>query len=185
MSRPEYRVGSGRPTYGALGMESNIEIDSEGVRVTDDGDVERIRLGRLGSGNYGLRVKNGADVTVIDGTSDMFRIAAAGTLSKSVVNGDIQEVANVTLSALGALAAPPAHVSHIWLNNIVSDDRRPGMFIAINGVADGALTPPMGAYVASYLDGADIPNVRLVVTNANSGPLTVKARYYLLQQEAI
>jgi hypothetical protein len=180
-----HRMGGQRLAYGQLGGQSRTFIETGGIRVEDGNEVERVALGKLGSGSYGLRVNNPSGTVIIDGTSDMFRISASGTLSKAVVNGDNSVVANVALPGLGALSAPLAHVSHIWLNNIVSDDRRPGMFIAINGVAGGALTPPMGAYLASYLDGSDHANVRLVVTDANSGPLTVKGRYYLLEQVAI
>jgi hypothetical protein len=40
-------------------MESNIDVDSDGLHVADDEEVERVHLGQISSGRYGLRVSDG------------------------------------------------------------------------------------------------------------------------------
>ncbi|HEX8977907.1 MAG TPA: hypothetical protein VF781_15485 [Solirubrobacteraceae bacterium] len=70
-------------------MATSAQLASAGVYVTDDVGVEvtdgtnvRVQLGILPSGTYGLRVIS-ADGTsvIIDGTSDIWKVGATGTLS--------------------------------------------------------------------------------------------------------
>lgn len=75
-------LGSGQLVSGNLGGASNTYVTSDGVAVTD-GSVVRARLGLLSSGEYGLEVINGDSTVILDGTSNMFKIAASGTQSSA------------------------------------------------------------------------------------------------------
>jgi hypothetical protein len=96
------RVGGNRLAYGQLGGKSRIFVEEGGIRVEDGASVERVALGRLSSSTYGLRVTNPAGSVIIDGTSDMFRIAATGTMQNTTADGVLNDLVNTTLGGLGA-----------------------------------------------------------------------------------
>ena len=75
----------------------NVKIDSTGVTIT----------------NGKLTVSNAGAVVIIDGTSNMFKIAASGTLNVTASAGTWNN-GTVTLTALGALSSAPAHQSFIY-----------------------------------------------------------------------
>ena len=85
---------------GILGTGTNTTIDDNGLAVSLSG-IERVRVGALGGGDYGLKVVNAGSTVIIDGTSNMFKIAASGTLSLTGCDGTSSQCStttNVTLS---------------------------------------------------------------------------------------
>ena len=102
---------------GRLGTGTNTTIDDSGLKVTD-GSVERVRVGALGGGDYGLKVTNSGSTVVIDGTSNMFKIVATGTVSITgcAAAADTScDVTGTTDLATG-LTTVPAHVGFLeWV----------------------------------------------------------------------
>jgi hypothetical protein len=182
---------------GVLGTGTTTTIDNNGLAVKTGG-VERVRVGAIGGGDYGLKVTNAGSTTIIDGTSDHFRISASGTLSATALAED-SDGNSVTLSGLGALAATPAHMSFIGPSAAATSVRRgdlmwTGIYTqtlyvaaasggsptvraqAVNGLAN--------AYLA--LDGSNFATVNLDIYNYGSASSnTSYARYYVLAQSAI
>jgi len=70
----------------------------------------RVQLGKLPSGDYGLRVVGPDGTTVIiDGTSDMFRIAATGTLTTESFTGPGSSGFVTVDISTGFIYAPSSH----------------------------------------------------------------------------
>jgi hypothetical protein len=106
-------VGSEQLVAGNLGGESNVYVASEGVQVTDTDDRIRVYLGKLPSGGYGLQVVNGADVTIIDGTSDIFSIVASGTTNSVSFSNPANPGSTVTVTVATGFTFQPVH--HVWV----------------------------------------------------------------------
>ena len=111
-------LGTGQLVSGQLGGASNTYVTSDGVSVTDGANV-RVELGATGA-DYGLRVTSSDGATVIiDGTSNMFKIAATGTQSLTGVNGSGagggSALTSVTLST--GLAYCPAALMYFNFNS--------------------------------------------------------------------
>src|ERR1035437_3720687 len=100
----------------ALTATAGGQLTNNGVEVAD-GTYTRATLGNLGS-SYGLRVisSNGSTV-IIDGSSDIFKIAASGTLTTSSFTGPGFQTANDTLST--GLTFMPSHLSFTNFNSTV------------------------------------------------------------------
>lgn len=96
--------------YGDLGVNSRTFVTSDGMQVTDGASTVRVFLGDISGGagtDYGLKVISSDGTTVIiDGTSDMFRIAATGTLTISSGPAAGVTVAANTLLATGLTYSP-------------------------------------------------------------------------------
>lgn len=160
--------------------------NASALQISDSAGVIRVTLGSLGNGDYGLKVISTDGTTVIiDGTSDVFKIAATGTLSKAVVNLDNSVTSSAALSGLGTYTTTPAHLAHTSLDNVNTGHRRAAAFVAINGIAGGAISSSIGWYFATFLDGSSFANVILVVTDANAGNQTVWVKYYILEEAAL
>jgi hypothetical protein len=65
----------------------------------------RVQMGKLPNGDYGLRVVGPDSTTIIDGTSDMFRIIADGSLASATGPNNGSVTQEVTL-ATGLTYAP-------------------------------------------------------------------------------
>lgn len=95
----------GRLPAGVELGRAETNISAAGMRVRFN-TIDRVTLGDLGSGDFGLKVvaEDGATV-IVDGKSNMFKIAASGTLSSSTGPNN----SSVTLSttyATGLTSAP-------------------------------------------------------------------------------
>lgn len=186
-------AGPFRPT------EQAVQITDRGLEV-GDGTNSRVQLGDISAAkdksSYGLKVVSSDGSTVIiDGTSDMFKISASGTLSKATNTGDNSVIAETTLAGLGALAAPPAHVSYLGLSNVGTNSGRGtlGTYIALNAIGwvagssggsptNPAVTPTIIGEMHTYLNGSSNVVLQLRATNANAGAQTVYCTYYVLQE---
>lgn len=96
---------------GMVGEGTQTTIDDNGLAVTSGG-VERVRVGAIGGGDYGLKVVNAGATVIIDGTSNMFKIAATGTLTPPDISaGPAETSTNVTLST--GLTSTPAYLGFL------------------------------------------------------------------------
>lgn len=168
------RDGSGR-----------VANDEFGVIVEDPASAERVRLGKLSTDNYGLRVTNPSGTVIVDGSSDMFRIAASGTQTCDWPTGMGSNGENTTLTGLGTFVTPPVVLHALTFNDAASSSfRTPGMYIGY--VA--ALAEVVGvAFGASSLNGSD--QLVISTSTAQSGTTfdgqTAAQRYHVLEQAAI
>lgn len=167
---------------------------AQALVISDSLGNARVILGKLPSGDYGLKVI-GADgsTVIIDGTSDMFKIVATGTLSKATNTGDNSVISETTLAGLGTLAAPPAHIAYLGLSNVGTNSGRGtlGSYIALNAIGwvagssggsptNPAVTPTIIGELHTYLNGSSNAVLQLRVTNANAGAQTMYCTYYVL-----
>lgn len=97
---------------GTAGLIASPKI-GRGIKVADSLGVDRVTLGQISipteanpTGDYGLKVvsSDGA-TTIIDGTSNMFKIAATGTLNWPAAGAGAQTT-NTTDVATGFTYAP-------------------------------------------------------------------------------
>lgn len=188
--------------YGQLGGASRVHVSGDGINVTDEAGELRVRLGRIvefqegvSDNDYGLVVRNPAGTVIIDGTSDMFKIAAAGTVSRASNPGDLQVTTEVTLTGLGTLASTPAHHSFIS-TSVAADSVRSNGYAqadALEWVATTSGGSPTArrvvasvvARVATRLNGSAQAVVELRVSNADAGALTWVGKFYVLQEVAV
>jgi len=193
--------GQGQLTYGALGGASNAYVNGTGLHVTD-GNVERVRVGDVstaGDGSaFGLQIfdPGGPNGTVIiDGTSDMFRISATGTLSLTQAT-DSSGSTTVSLPGLGAQSTTPAGLHDVSAGN-ASTANRDG-FHYFEFANDVFVAPSSGASptqraaainwhanVYTDLDGSNFARVTLAINNMTGVSKTAYYRWYVLAQTAI
>ena len=164
---------------GVLNSTGYVEIDSTGVAIT----------------NGALSVTNPGGTVIIDGSSDMFRIVATGTLSHTQAAGSDGST-TVTLSALGAQTVPLAFVAYVAESNSLT-----GVWWDLGHLVNWSTTfvaPTSGgspvqqartanwvAWVSAGLTSANAyPIVRLSLSNSTTTSKTAYARYYLLAQAA-
>jgi hypothetical protein len=91
-----------------------LELGSQRLRV-NDGSVDRVLVGAIGGGDFGLKVvKTGAvgGDTIIDGTSGIFKLIYSNTLTVSCTAG-ATNYATAELSSLGAQTSVLAYHGHI------------------------------------------------------------------------
>ena len=157
----------------------------------------RVQMGKLPSGDYGLRVlSNDGTTVIIDGTSEMFRIVADGTLETTATAGSVADNA-VTLTALGAQSVQLATLGFVGDSGSSGGVRSGGSFFAVNAGAYGASTSggattqrimPLIYLAILYgnLDGDTLHVVTLSVFNyGNVSSTTNFARYFVLAQAAL
>ena len=181
---------------GILGTGTNTTVDDNGLAVTLDA-VERVRVGALGGGDYGLKVISADGTTVIiDGTSNMFKIAATGTHSIAVL-ANSEGTDTVTLTALGALPTTPAHLSFISNGNTTGANQHQGVFFASDGTsyagaASGNETTTVRfttflqvAEAFTDLDGSSQVRHSLAAWNDTGATVTFYTRYYILKEAAL
>ena len=104
------------PAGVALGI-SQTTVTSAGVKVATGG-VDRVVLGDIGGSDYGLKVTNSGSTVIIDGSSNVFKIVATGTVSITgcAAAADTScDVTGTTDLATG-LTTVPAHVGFLeWV----------------------------------------------------------------------
>lgn len=187
-------------------MATPAQIASPGVYVTDDiglevtdGSNPRVQIGLLPGGTYGLRVIAADGTTVIiDGTSDMFRIAATGSASTSQTGAGISTTV-VSVSGTGLSGTDsPAFLAYITEGTSPSSNsnREVGRQLVLGVVfaaptSGGATTTRVeairysGGVVSSAAGG--LPTIA-VYADQGEGGATVAAftmRWYLLRQVGI
>jgi hypothetical protein len=184
------------------GLISSPWVGTAGITVADQAGVTRVQLGQIGSSfgqNYGLKVVSSDGSTVIiDGTSDMFRIAATGTVGLNLPANTPDTPTDTTLPGLGTFSTPPALMSantsdttSLLANRFMGQNRLPSLgFVA--GTSGGAVniqanvSPGQAQNASIRLNGSN----QVVVTYwaINAGPTGLPntgMRYWVLAQVAI
>lgn len=182
--------------YGQLGAESRTYVLRDGIHVGDTAGNDRVHLGQLPSGDYGLEVTNPGGTVIIDGTSNMFKIQATGTFSHTVADNTDLATTTVTLSGLGALPTTPAHLGYIAGANTVG--AKQANAYAQNDASDFVANTSGGATnqarvmativmrLATYLNGSNEAVVESRMSTAGVGASTTWfARYYVLKEAAL
>lgn len=165
------------------GLISSPDLGA-GISVADAAGVERVRVGKISDTDYGIRIVSSDGTTVvIDGTSNMFKISATGTLTRSFPAGPPASATNtVTLSGLGTFSTPPAFLSMTGVDNSSPSNLR------VNGAADimsGGSTVAR-AYSFISLNGSNEARVTLQADSLTLNPgFTSMTRYYVLQEAGI
>ncbi len=191
---------------GLIGAGTNTQIDDGGLVVTKDG-IERVRVGDISGGagtDYGLKVVNAGTAVIIDGSSNMFKIVASGSLAVTIPAwagaGNPLAIAqtDLTLTGLGAQSTIPAHLSFVGPTTNPTDERKIGItfrrrnngnFVA--GASGGAATSEMLALTSftqmrTFLDGSNMAHVNMVGESAEStGAITQNGRFHVLQEAAL
>lgn len=162
---------------------AQVVIDQIGITVT----------------NGAIKVTNAGSTVIIDGTSDIFKISATGTLTNTGP-ADAVTFATVTLSALGTPTTTPAHICYIAptsapvtttsmsVNPSLQATVMDSSWVAATSggsptVRAGAIT--VYAQVVTYLDVSGQVVVRLEVSNYYTSAQPRWCRYYVLQEAAL
>lgn len=162
---------------GLINTPATTVINENGVTIT----------------NGALTVTNAGSTVIIDGTSNMFKIAATGTLSRAVA-ASTNSSTSVTLTGLAvAGVAPQMMASGAWnaggitggMLSVVTD---PGFaFTAPTSGASPTLRAVVGqtaAYWYCTVVGADAL-VQIMGYNSTVGSKTVAGRYYVMKEAAL
>ena len=169
------------------------------LEITDAAGVQRVTLGALGGGDYGLKVVSaGGLLVIIDGNSDMFRILASGTTSLTLA-ADTSGSNDVNLSGLGSFATTPAHLSFISTDSGSGSARDMGMTFGLWAKRWAAATSG-GAVTSSFIAlnaGGTQPGMGKIYTLLSGSTCLLRTdglaingttfygRYYVLAQTAI
>ena len=138
-----------------------VLIDSTGERIT----------------NGKLTVTNPGSVVIIDGTSDMFRIAASGTTSVAFPGAPATASASVSLTGLGSAytVAPACSFMVCSSSGSYLNARIAGVYVAPSGA--GAVTfQTYGMVALSAATG--YPIVSVVAQSCTVNPGTTALLYY-------
>lgn len=156
----------------------SVVIDQTGIAIT----------------NGKLTVTNPGSTVIIDGTSNMFKIASTGTTSLTVATG-AGGIVDVVLSGLGALSTTPTMLSWISATNATDGTRWQGTRQAVGAIfvaatSGGAVTTQRYAatvFVDSYtfLDASSFAVFRMNVSNLSGSSITHYARYYVMKETAV
>jgi hypothetical protein len=189
---------AGQLVYGQLGGDSRVYVVSDGIHVSDAAGVDRVQLGNISGGDYGLRVVSADGSTVIiDGTSDMYRILASGTVSLTVASGDAGQVSDTVLSGAGAFSTVPIAFAGVSFSNAVDGNvrqvnREIGFIDAwVADSSGGSPTHKVRAieYEASLGSFRQVTTqyggIRIGVSNYSGISRTAYARYQLCAQAAL
>jgi hypothetical protein len=159
----------------------------------------RVAMGRLdeitgGTDQFGLYVSGPDGTTIIDGTSNMFKITASGTMSVTAPAGSADE-STLTLPGLGEVSVTPAFAGFVGPG--VSDDSDRVGPLEIPGPewlwaaasSGGAVTTRfLGLkqyfYFYSDLTGSTV-SIHLVGFNAYTFDVDRGGRFYMLLEGAI
>jgi hypothetical protein len=203
----------------SLGLASDVLAAANGGRgsddiwpnksnANDDGATVIVDRGGITVTDGAITVTNGDDIVIIDGSSDMFRIAATGTLADTVSTGTNGQV-TATLTALGTSLSEPMTVLSTIGFSITSEANAAAVntskslafgptafqydndsYVAASSggaVTQRAVTYPAYAGGASSLSATPTGTMRARLESANNAGVTFyfHMRYYVLEQVAI
>lgn len=200
--------------YGlAFGLASDVLASANGGRgsddvwpnksnANDDGATVIVDRGGITVTDGAITVTNAGATVIIDGTSDMFKIAATGTVTTSITAGSFGG-AGTTLSGLGTLAAPLAMLSFLRDGATAGDaaDATQGRYLGVSDylgswdlyAADSSGGSPTRHFVASltqatsstHIDGSSHEVIDFVAFNASAATEYYYMKYYVLQEVAL
>lgn len=174
--------GAPQLAYGQLGGESRVHVEADGVVVTDLAGTRRVLVGQLtpesgtAPATYGLRVVSSDGTTVIiDGTSDMFRIAATGTTT--ITGPTAGGTTNTNVDFATGFTYPPAYLCFCEIT-VATSNQIP---LIVWDLATGTLSQEIYAKTAVF----NTNQTRLSITwraTTNQSASTFTVRYYILEQ---
>lgn len=175
-------------------MTTAAQNASAGVYVTDDiglevtdGTNSRVQLGLLPSGTYGLRVVAADGTTVIiDGTSDMFKIAAKGTQSVTITAGNLSNTASTSITLSNPASNTPLVICHHVVGSVATLGTV-AMYtdsVFTGGAGNGVL---FHEFCWGEITAVTTTSVTLALKawrDTNVGSVTYQQSYYVLQEVA-
>jgi hypothetical protein len=190
-------------------MATTQQIASAGAYITDDVGVEvtdgtssRVQMGKLPSGQYGLRVVSSDGTTVIiDGTSDVFKIVASGTDSFTIAgvatttSPQNNQTHVTSLPGLGTFAVQQAHLSFVSPGTGSAGEVAIGRYPLIAGnhfsstvvtpytAVNGAFTMAL-AYWSGYLT-AGVQQIVFAGSNWLTTSQTFSGRYFIMSEAGL
>lgn len=146
--------------------------------------------------NGKISVANGASVVIIDGTSEMFRIVATGTISRTQANNGIG-TSTTTLTGLGNLSNTPNFTAYLngtgsaWASTeqgtIGGDQQVYGADTSGGSPTHRITAFTWAAHIGCELVGTPPANARiyLTVSNVTGANITIYGRFHVLTQTSI
>jgi hypothetical protein len=194
-------LGAGQLVYGNLGADSNVYITSDGATVTD-GQTTRVHLGRLDAitgemDQFGLYVTGPDGTVIVDGTSNMFKISASGTMSDTCPADTFERTVDITITSLGIVTETPALMAWIATTSGTTAQRRQSPYINSAGSAKfaatssgGSPTSPSGTWDTMCSMSSRLNSGRVLVRMATSNALPSTsadffAKFYVMAEAAI
>lgn len=180
---------SGQLVSGNLGGQSNTFVTADGVQVTD-GQNPRVIMGRLGtvtvdpvtglvSGEFGLRVMGvGGSTVIIDGTSNMFKIAATGTLSSA--SGPNVGRMEISVDLATGLTTAPMHTGSAGFGYGLL----PYMLLANESTGDMTLLDLIHQHT-SVVNTDQTRVTAKYVSSANRSTQNWSVKYYVYKEAAV
>jgi hypothetical protein len=170
-----------RSIDGVNAASGAVLINNDGITVT----------------NGKITVKNASATVIIDGTSNMFKIQASGSQSKTQADNS-QGTASTTLTGLGTLSATPAHLSYVAIGNTNADTQRispshmtTSLFrVFVATTSGGSPTTPVwgvseGLEVKTNLNASSQCVVSFTYANQSGASATTYSTYYILKEAAL
>lgn len=168
--------------------------------ILNDGATVSVNDGGLTVTDGAITVSNAGETVIIDGTSNMFKIVASGTLAHTQganSNGSSQAV----LTGLGLpTATSPAFVAYLaeGASPANNANRNLGHFWKPRGVipvwasstSGGATNTNVVGFLwmadaFSGVDGSNNPAINLGINNAHSASVSASMRYHVLREAAV
>jgi hypothetical protein len=177
----------GQLPNGALGGGSNAYVDGDAVKVDDENGTNRVKMGYLGAGDYGLQViSSDGSTVIIDGNSDMFRITASGTLNDAAgCNGSGTAcTSSVSVDVATGFTYSPAHLGFYQTGTTAGTALPRIIYDNSIGFANSGHITDQLEMVASVVS---VNQTRIQVdwrTRVDRSGTSATYRYYILEQVA-
>lgn len=175
-------------TAGASLDQMNVD-DVEMYRADTDishaaGDV-LINGSGVAITNGKITVTNAGATVIIDGTSNMFKIAATGTTSNTIAAGGGGVQSNWTdVTVTGPFTSTPAHLSYIATTTGNAAPRTLGRLFTHSALAGPSIGIATVMDVSTLLSGSNCL-VRFGGHNAQGSSQTWYCKYYILKEAAL
>lgn len=162
-----------------LNVGSTVQIDADGILVTGGA----------------ITVQNSGATVIIDGESDILRVAASGTQSVTVGTTDTFGSDDTALPGLGVLADVPIVVSSLAFGNTATTEQ--GLAFNFGAVTRGFIATSSGGAVTAntvrftgftwgsqFLNGSNFADLFINYNRASGASSTAYQAYYVLLQAA-
>jgi hypothetical protein len=177
-------------------MSAITPESGDSIVVSDENGVDRVIIGEQVDGDYGIRiVSSDGEQVIIDGDSNVFKIVATGTMSKTVAAG-ANGITVRNLPELGTFTAVPVMIGIISPGLGAVGNKYLGIELDIEDVfvslTSGGSTTHKTTTIQTFttmyamLEADDTVSVVLEVYNvAGPGSITRYGRYYVMQEAAL
>lgn len=151
----------------------------DGRILVNDGTTNRVLVGALPDGTFGMKVSQAAyDVTaatdsqlIFNSSQNMFKIVATGTATIPTSG-----TSTASVSVAHGLSYIPAFVAYVFISATTSYNTIP--LVNIN--------TSTGVILSEYIGWSDATNINFqVIVPGGTVPSTTPVKYYLLQETAI